>query len=97
MYSDGYFPNNLVDKCKNILLEVCLKIETEKVNNLDNLYKITHSATDKINEMQDEFYENDSEIETAARDCFGENFDFIANSYGFTNADTEELIAPRDW
>jgi hypothetical protein len=43
------------------------------------------------------FYENDSEIETVARDCIGMDFEFIANAYGFENVDVEELIATRDW
>jgi len=46
--------------------------------------------------LQEEFYENDSEIETAARECIAMDFEFIAKSYGF-EADSEELIATRDW
>jgi hypothetical protein len=47
--------------------------------------------------LQEEFYENDSEIETNARECIGADFDFVAKSYGFEDADMEELIATRDW
>jgi len=38
MYQDSYFPTFLVDKCKNILLELCSKIESEKPQNLEELY-----------------------------------------------------------
>ena len=38
-----------------------------------------------------------SEIETAARDCIAVDFEFISKSYGFIEADVEELIATRDW
>lgn len=96
MYKDSYFPKFLVEKCKNILINLCENIETEKPKNLTELYALTHRATNEINKLQDEFYENNSEIETAARDCFGAAFDFIAKAYGF-DADNEELIATRDW
>lgn len=81
----------------HFFLNVCQRIEQEQPDNLDALYAITHEATEQLNELQDEFDENDSEIETVARDCFGETMEFIAQAYGFDDADGEELIAPRDW
>ena len=96
MYQDTYFPKFLVDKCKNILLEVCQKIETNKPGNLEELYKLTHEATDQLNELQDEFLENDSEMETGARECLAMEFGFVAQAYDF-EADVEELIATREW
>ena len=97
MYSDAYFPNFLVDKLKNILLELCYNMEIKTPKNLAELYLLTHFSTEKINLLQEEFYENESEIETAARDTIGSDFEFIAKTYGFEEADIEELIAPRDW
>ena len=35
-----------------------------------------------INDLQDEFYENDSEIETVARDCIGVTVDYILKWFG---------------
>jgi len=96
MYQDPYFPKFLVDKCKNILLGLCSKIETNKPSNLKELYKLTHSSTNELNDLQDEFFNNNSEIETGARECLAINFEFVAKSYGF-EADVEELIATRDW
>ncbi|MBU2995319.1 hypothetical protein KO500_02695 [Cellulophaga baltica] len=96
MYEDQYFPNNLVDKGKNILIDLCCKIENEKPKTLEELYTLTHNATNKFNDLQEQFYENDSEIETAARECIAMDFEFISKSYGF-EADTEDLIAARDW
>ena len=97
MYKDQYFPDNLVNKGKAILVNLCSQIEENQPKDLDELYKLTHSATDKFNGLQEEFEENDSEIETVARDCIGLDFEFIATSYGFEDADVEELIATRDW
>tara|TARA_Y100000815_G_C13230552_1_gene457872 strand:- start:100 stop:468 length:369 start_codon:yes stop_codon:yes gene_type:complete len=96
MYEDQYFPNNLVDKGKNILVNLCTIIERENPKTLQELYILTHRATDEFNDLQNEFYENESEIETVARESIALDFEFIAKSYGF-NADTEELIATRDW
>jgi hypothetical protein len=95
MYADEYFPPVLVDKVKAILLGVCEKIEAKKPS-LEDLYEITHAATEEINELQEEFEDQDSEIETVARDTIGGDFAFIAEAYGY-EADTEELIFPRDW
>lgn len=96
MYRDPYFPDFLVDRGKLILLQCCERIETTKPSTLDELYTITHAATEQFNELACAFYEHDSEIETAARDCIGTDFAFLAQAYGF-DADPEELIAPRDW
>jgi 5-formaminoimidazole-4-carboxamide-1-beta-D-ribofuranosyl 5'-monophosphate synthetase len=96
MYADSYFPKFLVDKVKTILVGLCSDIEKTSPKNLDELYKLTHTSTIKINELQDEFFEHDSEIETGARESIGHDFDIIAKSYGF-NTDIEELIAPREW
>jgi Family of unknown function (DUF5713) len=96
MYEDDYFPSFLVDKGKNILIDLCFEIETQQPKNLGDLYKLTHLATNKFNDLENEFFENDSEIETAARECIAMDFGFIADAYKF-DADVEELIATRDW
>lgn len=97
MCVDGYFPLSLVDKGKAILVNLCFEIEENQPANLDELYNLTQAATEKFNELQEEFIENESEIETVARECIGKCFKFIAISYGFDDADSEELIAARDW
>jgi hypothetical protein len=96
MYDDAYFPSFLVDKVKVVLISLCIEIETTQPKDLDVLYQLTHAATEKINSLEDEFYENNSEIETAARECIAENFEYVSKSYGFS-AEVEELIAPRNW
>ena len=97
MYEDDYFPDHLVDKGKQILLRLCERIEKEKPADEAGLYVMTHAATDEFNELAEEFYEAESELETAARESIGEDFAFIASAYGFEDADVEELIATRDW
>jgi hypothetical protein len=96
MYSDEYFPPFLVDKIKAILLTLCEEIESKKPTDLPGLYELTHAAVEKINLLEDEFLENESELETGAREAMSLDFDFIATAYGF-DADPEDLIENREW
>ena len=96
MYRDGYFPDDLVDKGKAILVRLCERIEAEKPRSLDDLYRLTHAATEEFNDLAEAFEERDSEIETVAREVISSDFVAIADAYGF-RADREELIATRDW
>ncbi len=96
MYRDDYFPNHLVDKGKAILIRLCERIEDENPRSLRALYKLTHAATEEFNQLASRFIDEGSEIETTARDAIGSDFSAIAQAYGF-DADTEELISPRDW
>jgi uncharacterized protein YydD (DUF2326 family) len=97
MYEDDYFPEFMVDKIKDILINVCIEIESKSPNSDESLFLITHAAVEKINDLQEEFAENDSEIETAAREAIGADFEFIVRVYDFNNVDIEDVIAPRDW
>lgn len=97
MYEDAYYPPHLVDEIKNILVDLCEKIESNQPENLDGLYLLTHAATEKINDLKDAFEEADSEIETVARGAMGTDFYFIAKAYEYYDADHEELISSRDW
>jgi len=96
LYEDDYFPTDLVDKGRSILLRLCESIESERPQTLAALYQLTHAATEQFNQLNNEFEERGSEIETVARDAIGVDISTIAEAYGFS-ADDEELIAPRDW
>lgn len=97
MYDDDYFPEKCVDMVKAVLVTLCEDIEEEQPQTLEDLYELTHSATESINDLADVFEENESELETGAREIMCEEFMTIAGAYGFQNADLEELVAPRDW
>ncbi|MGK5552014.1 DUF5713 family protein [Actinomadura kijaniata] len=97
MYEDGYYPDHVVDRARAILLRLCARVEAERPADLPALYVLTHAATEEFNELEADFHAAGSEIETVARDLIGEDFAFIATTYGFPGADHEELIATRDW
>lgn len=96
MYSDGYYPNLLVDKCREILVDLCIQIETRNPTSEEELFELTHAATERINDLDEEFEDNDSELETGAREALGGDFAFILEAYGF-DVDVEDAIAPREW
>lgn len=52
--------------------------------------------TRAINDLQDEFEENDSEIETVARDSIGKTAGYILDWFGI-GIDADEAIRERDW
>ncbi|MGW6534586.1 DUF5713 family protein [Streptomyces sp. NPDC055051] len=97
LYEDGYFPDHVVDKGREILLRLCERIETDRPADLRALYVLTHAATEEFNALEAEFEAAGSEIETTAREEIGEDFRFVAGAYGFADADHEELIATREW
>ncbi|EST58408.1 hypothetical protein I5E97_10180 [Proteus hauseri] len=97
MDNDNYYPSHLVKKGQDLLKALCIKIEATSPKNLAELYILTQETTDQFNELAEAFYEEDSEIETVARECIAEDFGVIADEYGFEDADIEELIATRDW
>ncbi|CAM5666599.1 NTP pyrophosphohydrolase MazG putative catalytic core domain-containing protein OS=Streptomyces tendae OX=1932 GN=GUR47_03125 PE=4 SV=1 [Streptomyces tendae] len=97
LYEDDYFPEQVVDRGRAILLRLCARVEAERPGDLTALYALTHAATEEFNELEAAFDEAGSEIETTAREEIGEAFWFVARAYGFPDADPEELIAPREW
>lgn len=97
LYADPYFPDRVLDKGRAILLRLCARIEAEAPSDLPALYALTHAATEEFNALEAEFEAAGSEIETVAREEIAEDFFFVATAYGFTDADAERLIAPREW
>jgi hypothetical protein len=96
LYDDEYFPDFLVDKCKAVLVELCQNIERIQPMSKEDVLALTHKAVEQINDLQAEFEDNDSEIETGAREALGADFALIVKAYGF-EIDAEEVTAGRDW
>lgn len=95
MYQDGYFPDFLVDKVKDALQKVIDLLESGETD-IEAVQKKLDEAVCTINDLQDEFDENDSEIETVARDCIGETVAYILEWFDIP-IDMEEAIRERDW
>lgn len=96
MYDDGYFPDHLINEAKALLVALCAEIEAEEPSADAELLVLTHATVEDFNDLAETFEENDSEIETVAREAIAEDFAAIVAAYGF-DIDIEEVIAPRDW
>lgn len=95
MYNDGYFPDYLVDKIKAELEKVVAFLETG-VSDLEQIQDKFDAMTMAINDLQEEFEENDSEIETAARDSIATDVIEILKWFEI-DLDVEDAIGARDW
>lgn len=81
MYQDEYYPNFLVDKVKDELQKVIDLLETGETDT-EVIQEKWDEVVCAINDLQEEFDENDSEIETLARDFIGENVGYILEWFG---------------
>ena len=95
MYSDELFPDFLVDKVKYLIEDVIRYLETGITEEMAIQEKFDE-MTIAINDLQEEFDENDSEIETVARDSIGETVRYILEWFGI-EMDVEDAIRERDW
>ena len=95
MYNDDYYPTFLVDKVKDELQKVIDLLESGETD-IEVVQEKLDEAVCGINDLQEEFDENDSEIETVARDCIGETVAYILEWFDIP-IDIEEAIRERDW
>ena len=95
MYQDEYYPNFLVDKVKAELQRVIDLLESGETDT-EVIQAKLDEAVYAINDLQDEFDENDCEIETVARDCIGKSVGCILEWFGIP-IDVEDAIRERDW
>ena len=95
MYRDGYFPNFLVDKIKILLQNVIAFLETGE-RDLEKIQEKFDEMTLAINDLQEEFEDNDSELETGARESIGETVEYILRWFDI-GIDVEDAIGERDW
>ncbi|WP_374966237.1 DUF5713 family protein [Lysinibacillus sp. RS5] len=95
MYENTFFPTFLVDKLKLHIVKVVHFIE-ESTHTVEEIQEKLDEMTIAINELQNEFYENGSEIETFARDSIGLTVEEILQ-YFEIDIDIEEALRERDW
>lgn len=95
MYDDEYYPKECVNKVKALIDTLVLYLETgEKDSNKIQIQ--LDKMTIGINNLQDDFYKNDSEIETGARESIGATVVYILEWFDI-NIDIETAISQRDW
>lgn len=95
MYNDDYFPDILVDKVKALIQNVIDYLETGE-RDLDKIQKKFDEMTLAINDLEEEFEDNDSELETVARDSIGTTVEYILKLFDI-DIDVEDAIREREW
>lgn len=95
MYRDDYYPNFLVDKVKKFL-QVAEQTLASEPTNLSAIQQALDVAVIGINELAEEFYANQSEIETMAREDIADTVMTLLEHYNIT-LDIEEALRERDW
>ena len=95
MYQDEYYPDFLVDEVRDALQKVVDLLESGETNT-EVVQETLDEAVCSINDLQEEFDENDSEIETVARECIAADVAYILEWFDIP-IDTEEAIRERDW
>ena len=95
MYEDPYFPPFLVDKVKALILPVIDTLEAGETDTAAVQEKLD-TMTLGINDLCEEFEENDSEIETMARESIAQTvMDILA--WFDIEIDIEDALAEREW
>lgn len=95
MVNDGYYPEFLVNKLKELIVPVIILLENGETNE-DIIQSRLDQMTFAINDLQEEFYDNDSEIETVARESIADTIEYILEWFHI-DIDTETAIGGRDW
>lgn len=95
MYRDSYYPDFLVDKIKEAIKVVVYFLENETYT-IESVQLKLDEMTDKINDLSEEFYAHDSEIETVARESIADTVYLVLKAYQ-VDIDIEEAIRNRDW
>jgi predicted ATP-binding protein involved in virulence len=95
MYDDDYFPNELVDKIK-LAIENVVKFIAEDQHSNAEIQGALDKMTTAINDLQDDFENSGSELETNARESIGDTVAEILRHFKI-DIDIEEAIRERDW
>ncbi len=95
MVNDDYYPQFLVEKIKALIIPVIDLLENGETN-VNIIQEKLDEMTLAINDLQEDFDENDSEIETVARDSIAVTIGYIMEWFGI-DIDTETALRERDW
>ena len=95
MYQDEYYPDFLVDRVRDEIQKVISLLESGETDT-EAVQEKLDEAVCAINDLQEEFDENDSEIETVARECIAAAGAYILEWFGIP-IDIEEAVRERDW
>lgn len=95
MYSDPYFPDFLVDKVRDLIMVLIKKLEDGE-RDYDKIQEYLDQMTLAINDLEEEFYDNNSEIESLARESISDAILHILSHYAI-RIYIEDALRLRNW
>ena len=95
MYADSYFPTSEVDKVKAAIQKVVVFLEKGSAST-KKIQKKLDDMTLTINELQNDFVDHDSELETGARESIAETVERVLAHFNVA-IDIEDALGERDW
>lgn len=95
MVNDEYYPKFLVKKIQNLIFQFINLLENGETDK-EIIQTSLDEMTISINDLQDEFYEHDSEIETVARESIAETIIYVLEYFNI-DIDIETALQERDW
>lgn len=95
MYVSNYYPDFLVDKIKDEIFRLVHFLETG-TKDLEAIQEKLDQMTCAINDIQEQFWAHESEIETVARDSIAVSVRDVLQFFSI-DIDLEEALRERDW
>ena len=96
MYEDTYYPQFLVDKIKWQFIHLIEQFEEADLGELDWVQDKLDEFTVFINSMQQEFWDQDSEIETVASESIASSLEYILEWFKI-DIPLEDALREREW
>jgi predicted nuclease with TOPRIM domain len=95
MYEDPYYPKFLVDDLKSLLLRL-VEYLYEQGRSREEIQEKFDETTININNLQERFHDNDSEIDDVASDCLKIDVEYILKYFAL-DLTVEEALRERAW
>ena len=96
MFEDTYYPQFLVEKIKWQFIHLIEFLESADGKELPLIQDKLDEFTMFINNMQQEFWDQDSEIETVASESIANTLEYILNWFK-VDVGIEDALREREW
>ena len=96
MFEDTYYPQFLVEKIKWQFIHLIEFLEGTDVKELPVIQDKLDEFTIFINNLQQEFWDQDSEIETVASESIANTLEYILNWFK-VDVGIEDALREREW
>ncbi len=95
MYSDPFFPDDLVDKIRDLIIDFIKLVENGE-RSKDILQRKLDEMTEAINDLEEEFFKYNSEIDDLARESIAVSLLHVLSWFNI-KIDIEDALRMRNW